>query len=229
MSMVNSKSQRLLAQFAVSAQVTLSTLCLRTSGNWSEQAVRFGRVRPVQWPTACWRLRGILLERSELADGGDGYVLTSNRPLVLKSGAGWANAKMRTCLGKIIRKAGLTSWPRLWHKVRASRQMELANHFPSHVVCQWIGNSEDVAREHYPSVTRKYVEQAIVRKALPAVIPQMMPSAGDLPRMKPHGQNRQSGSSVRNLNQRKEKRSHARTCDRLKVVGGGFEPPTCGL
>jgi integrase len=105
-------------------------------------------------------LRPYLLECSELAEPGDEYVITRNRPPVLKSGAGWTNANLRTRLMKIIKKAGLKPWPRLWHNLRASRQTELADHFPAHVVCQWIGNSEAVAREHYLSVTPKHLEQA---------------------------------------------------------------------
>ena len=54
---------------------------------------------------------------------------------------------------KIIRRAGLKPWPKLFHNLRASRQTELAQRFPEHVVCEWIGNSQVVAREHYLRVT----------------------------------------------------------------------------
>ena len=50
---------------------------------------------------------------------------------------------------KIIRQAGLEPWPKLFHNLRASRQTELTERFPEHVVCEWIGNSQVVAREHY--------------------------------------------------------------------------------
>ncbi len=53
----------------------------------------------------------------------------------------------------IIKRAGLTPWPRLFHNLRATRQTELVGRFPSHVVCAWIGNTEDVARKHYLTVT----------------------------------------------------------------------------
>jgi hypothetical protein len=42
---------------------------------------------------------------------------------------------------------------KLFHNLRASRQTELAQYFAEHVVCQWIGNSQAVAREHYLRVT----------------------------------------------------------------------------
>lgn len=56
---------------------------------------------------------------------------------------------LREGFEKIIRNAGLTAWPRLFHNLRASRQTELQAIFPGHVVCAWMGNSEQVAFDHY--------------------------------------------------------------------------------
>jgi hypothetical protein len=33
--------------------------------------------------------------------------------------------------------------------LRASRQTELTDRFPAHVVCKWLGNTETIARESY--------------------------------------------------------------------------------
>lgn len=53
-------------------------------------------------------------------------------------------------LKRIIRNSGVKRWSRLWHNPRASRQNELLRHgFARPDVCFWMGNSEDVAREHY--------------------------------------------------------------------------------
>ena len=41
----------------------------------------------------------------------------------------------------------LPAWRRPFHNLRASRETELANEFPLHVVCEWIGNSVEVARK----------------------------------------------------------------------------------
>jgi hypothetical protein len=60
-----------------------------------------------------------------------------------------ANANLRTQFIRYIRKAGATPWPRLFHNLRASCQTELAERFPSHVICKWIGNTDLVARRHY--------------------------------------------------------------------------------
>ena len=61
---------------------------------------------------------------------------------------------------RIIRRAGLMPWVKLWHNLRATRQTELANQYPLHVVCAWIGNSRAVAQEHYLQVTDSHFAQA---------------------------------------------------------------------
>ncbi|HTM53198.1 MAG TPA: hypothetical protein VL175_04190 [Pirellulales bacterium] len=71
-----------------------------------------------------------------------------------------SNSNLRTQLERIIRKAGLEPWPTLFQNLRSTRQTELAEHFPAHVVCAWIGNSEAVARKHYLQVTEEHFEQA---------------------------------------------------------------------
>ncbi len=72
-----------------------------------------------------------------------------------------ANANLRTQFLRYIRKAGVTPWPKLFHNLRASCQTELAERFPSHVICQWIGNSEAVAREHYLQTTDAHFARAV--------------------------------------------------------------------
>jgi hypothetical protein len=56
-------------------------------------------------------------------------------------------------LSRIIRKAGLKPWPKLFQNLRSTRETELADQFPQHVVCAWIGNSQVVAAKHYLQVT----------------------------------------------------------------------------
>jgi hypothetical protein len=52
-------------------------------------------------------------------------------------------------------------WPRLFQNLRASRQTELTEMFPLHVVCAWIGNSEAIAVNHYLSVTDDHFKKAL--------------------------------------------------------------------
>ena len=54
---------------------------------------------------------------------------------------------------KIIRRAGLKPWPKLFQNLRSTRQTELAEKHPLHVVCAWLGNKAAVAAEHYLQVT----------------------------------------------------------------------------
>ena len=68
---------------------------------------------------------------------------------------------LRTQLTKIIKRAGLEPWPKLWQNLRASRQTELEERFPSHVVCQWLGNSQQVARRHYLQVMDEHYAGAV--------------------------------------------------------------------
>lgn len=73
------------------------------------------------------------------------------------------NLNLRTQFCRIIKRAGLQPWPRLWQNLRSSRQTELAGEFPEHVVCSWLGNSKAVAREHYLQVRDSDFERAVER------------------------------------------------------------------
>ncbi len=85
-------------------------------------------------------LRGPLLELFELAEPGCEHVITRHR---IRS------ANLRTTFEKIIARAGLTPWPRLFHNLRASRETELMREYDLATVCRWIGNSPTVAARHY--------------------------------------------------------------------------------
>ncbi len=89
--------------------------------------------------------------RDDLGGQGSEFVITRYRD---------ASANLRTQLESIIRKAGLNPWLKLFQNLRRIRQTELSEHFPAHAVCQWIGNSQAVAREHYLQVTDEHFEKA---------------------------------------------------------------------
>jgi integrase len=71
-----------------------------------------------------------------------------------------AGVNLRTQLERIIAKAKLKPWPKLFQNLRATRQTELASEYPEHVVCRWIGNSQAVAKKHYLQVTDADFERA---------------------------------------------------------------------
>jgi len=99
-------------------------------------------------------LRPYLEEAFALADEGSEYVITRYR-----------QGNYHDRLLRILRKAGIEPWPRLWHNLRASCQTELENHFPSHVVCSWLGNTEAVARRHYLQVTEEHFARAVAPRS----------------------------------------------------------------
>ena len=111
-------------------------------------------------------LRPYLEEAFGQAEEGAEYVIATRR----KGG------NLRTQLGRIVKRAGLKPWPRIFHNLRASRQTELESEHPTHVVCKWIGNSPAVAQKHYLQVTDDHFEKAL-RNALqqPAVLPRKAP------------------------------------------------------
>lgn len=97
-------------------------------------------------------LRPLLDAAFEQAPEGAMYVVARHRE---------ASVNLRTQLHRIIRRAGLTPWPKLFHNLRATRETELAATFPLHVVCEWIGNSQPIAARHYLRVTDADFEKAV--------------------------------------------------------------------
>ena len=85
---------------------------------------------------------------------GDRYRAAADTP------KGWVSCNVRTPFEKLIRRAGLTPWPRLFHNLRASCETDLAADFPAHVAAAWLGHSPDVARKHYLQVRESDYEAA---------------------------------------------------------------------
>ena len=64
-------------------------------------------------------LRAILEEAFEAAPEGAVYVVDEKYRKAAMGKAGWRNCNLRTTFEKIVRRAGLTPWPRLFHNLRA--------------------------------------------------------------------------------------------------------------
>jgi len=75
------------------------------------------------------------------------------------------NQNLRTTFNKIIKRAGIIPWQKPFQNLRSTRETELMEIYPAHVVCQWIGNSEAVARKHYLQVTDAHFEKAVFSKS----------------------------------------------------------------
>lgn len=77
-------------------------------------------------------LRAILDEAYAIAGDGAEYVVAEYRSQLTPKG--WRNCNLRTQFERIVKRAGLTPWPRLFHALRGSRETELAKEYPLHVV-----------------------------------------------------------------------------------------------
>jgi integrase len=97
-------------------------------------------------------LRPHLDEVYHQAPPGTEYVITRYRQ---------ANVNLRTQLIRIIERAGLSPWPKLFQNLRATRATELCELFPGHVAAKWLGHCERVADKHYRQVTEDHFKRAV--------------------------------------------------------------------
>ncbi len=105
------------------------------------------RICPL-WP----ELESALTEMFSNAPEGEPRVLPA---LPTRSHTVWTER-----LRQAAKLAGVALWKRPWHNMRSTRQTELEDRFPGHVVCAWVGNTEQVAAKHYLQVTDEHFEQA---------------------------------------------------------------------
>lgn len=98
-------------------------------------------------------LRPLFQDAFDEAKEGDVFCITRYRD---------KSVNLRTQLSKIIRRAGLEPWPKLFQNLRSTRETELFKMTNGNVkaVCSWIGNSPKVALEHYAQVTEADMNEA---------------------------------------------------------------------
>ncbi len=73
---------------------------------------------------------------------------------------------LRTHACRIIKKAGLVPWPKLFQNLRSSRETELVEKFPVHVVVAWLGNTPSVAQKHYLQTHEEHFKRAVENSGL---------------------------------------------------------------
>lgn len=86
-----------------------------------------------------------LLTLQEMAPDGAVYVFDRHRSTAARV--------YRATLQRLIARAGLKDWPKLWMNQRASCRTDLLAKFPTHVVNAWLGHSGKVGAAHYDRVT----------------------------------------------------------------------------
>ncbi len=74
---------------------------------------------------------------------------------------------LRTQFEKIIKRAGATPWPRLFHNLRASCATDWVERFPNHVAAGWLGHSPLVAATHYLQTRDAHFDLAAGRTTQP--------------------------------------------------------------
>lgn len=78
---------------------------------------------------------------------------------------------LRTTGEKIVERANVERWGKLFQNLRASRETDLLDSYPIQTACQWIGNSEAVARKHYLMVKDVHFDRAVGKSAAPGAAP----------------------------------------------------------
>jgi len=117
---------------------------------------------------------------------------------------------LRRYAEQTIKKAGVKAWPKLFVNLRSSRETELMERHPAHVVLAWIGHTARVARSHYLQTTDSDFDRAA---QTPAQIPAHAASVG--------GSQGQSADR-----ESREKRGIVRPRREKQIPSTGIEPVT---
>lgn len=165
-----------------------------------------------RWVPIFPELRPYLEAAFEAAEPGAEYVIVRNRN----------RANLRTRFEKIIKRAGLKPWPKLFQNLRSTRQTELAAQYPLHVVCAWIGNKEAVAAEHYLQVTDADFERASAENRSRAAL--ALHTGADSARLDPTNRTGRPNEIASNCEESSPVVNH----DFASIRPEGFEPPTLG-
>ena len=88
------------------------------------------------------------------------YVVDERFRMAANTAFGWKNCNLRTSFQKIIKRAGLRPWPRLFHNLRSSCETESMRNHPMPTVVAWLGHTEEIARRHYCQVTQDEIAKA---------------------------------------------------------------------
>jgi integrase len=113
-----------------------------------------------RWVPLFPELLPIIEEAFDRATPGATHVITRWRD---------TEKNLRTGLLRILRKASIKPWPRLYQNLRATRETELCERFPIHVVAEWLGNSPKTALAHYTQVTEDHYRKAAQETAQPSI------------------------------------------------------------
>ena len=111
------------------------------------------------------------------------------------------STNLRTQMCRIITRAGLEPWPKLFQNLRSTRETELFKMTNGNVkaVCSWIGNSPEIAMQHYAQVTEADIQEAAKMTLLNDAKKSMhnpMQTTAATPRNEPHEYDTESDISL---------------------------------
>ncbi len=163
------------------------------------------------------RLRPFLDEAWSMAQDRQTHVIPETLYLPAAHGPnGWVNCNLRTTFQKIVERAGLEPWPRLFHALRASCESDLAREYPITTVCKWIGNTVAIAARHYIQVTDADFHRAAMGGAEAVQNPVQQPQETGC---KARQQKQETPAIAENCEGMRE-------CTTVHVGDGGLEPST---
>jgi integrase len=176
-------------------------------------------------------LRPVLSEAFELAAEGAEFVVDPRFRKAALGKAGWMNTNLRTTFQKIVRRAGLQTWPRLFHNLRASRETELVEAYPVQVVTSWLGNTPSVAMRHYLMTTDQHFDAAVKGDdEAPTIAPI---KAAQNPAQHAHAASRSDSQTADTAHKKTPGLPGLASCcdssQPLEMAGTGFEPVTSRL
>jgi len=131
--------------------VDFENACLTvTSSKTARYKGKGERVAPL-FPDVMEELKALRKEQKEAGE---------RSPFVLPFGARGENANLRTRFEKIIFRAGLEKWEKLFQNLRSSAATDILNEFGEIAEAEWVGHSPAIAKAHYLQITPETLERA---------------------------------------------------------------------
>ncbi|MEN0109082.1 MAG: phage integrase SAM-like domain-containing protein [Planctomycetota bacterium] len=127
--------------------------------DWNADTIRFRSPKTEHLPRRAWRtipifaeLRPYLEAAWEAAPDGARLILPSLQV------SNYATTKR---LRRLCRRVGIELWDKPWVNLRSTRETEIEELFGLKAACDWIGNTEAVARKSYLQITAIHHARAI--------------------------------------------------------------------
>lgn len=158
-------------------------------------------------------LRKPLLDAFDAATEGGEWVIEHPRS---------SGVNLRTRFERIILRAGLKPWPKLFQNLRATRATELADVFPSHVCCEWLGHTETIADANYRRTTEQHFAAASGEAG--SALQNALQSEGETGRNDPQQQNADSEQTPISSDVCEQSEPVAATCETHPIPRRGLEP-----